>query len=174
MRADARRNRDRITAAALALVAERGPEVPMEEIARAAGLGVGTLYRHFPDRGALLEEISVAGLVDLRDAARALLDAGGPPWAAVEGFVAHCAGRPLALIKALAETVPAPPEREELQGEVDTLMLRMVGAAQAAGALRADLAPADAVAVLSAVVCRPGVRAGDALTTVLLDGLRAR
>jgi AcrR family transcriptional regulator len=50
LQADARRNRDQILAAAKERFAAQGPDVPMEEIARAAGVGVGTLYRRFPDR----------------------------------------------------------------------------------------------------------------------------
>ncbi|WP_041259654.1 helix-turn-helix domain-containing protein [Pseudofrankia inefficax] len=54
LRADARRNRDRIIATAKLAFADDGPDVPMEEIARLAGVGVGTLYRRFPDRDALV------------------------------------------------------------------------------------------------------------------------
>src|SRR5690606_40530256 len=54
LRADARRNRDRIIAAARTAFAEQGTDVPMEEIACAAGVGAGTLYRRFPDRDSLI------------------------------------------------------------------------------------------------------------------------
>lgn len=57
LRADARRNRDRIIAAARTVFTERGTEVPMEEIARAAGVGTGTLYRRFPDRDSLISAV---------------------------------------------------------------------------------------------------------------------
>src|SRR5260370_41542128 len=58
MRADARRNYERLLAAALAAFAERGADdVSLEEIARRAGVGIGTLYRHFPTRPALLEAV---------------------------------------------------------------------------------------------------------------------
>src|SRR5205085_5125615 len=59
MRADARRNREQIVAAAREIFAERGLEVPMEEIARRAEVGVGTLYRRFPDRVALIEAVAI-------------------------------------------------------------------------------------------------------------------
>ncbi|WP_249026927.1 TetR/AcrR family transcriptional regulator, partial [Amycolatopsis lexingtonensis] len=59
LRADARRNRDQILAAAKSIFATSGAEVPMEEIARAAGVGVGTLYRRFPDRDALIRAVAM-------------------------------------------------------------------------------------------------------------------
>src|SRR4051794_33378606 len=58
LRADARRNRDQIIAAAQLAFATRGPDVPMEEVARLAGVGVGTLYRRFPDREALIRGVA--------------------------------------------------------------------------------------------------------------------
>src|SRR5881227_3330880 len=74
LRADARRNRDQILAAARSIFAAQGPEVPMEEIARAAGVGVGTLYRRFPDRDALIRAVAVENfervLTDARAAAK--------------------------------------------------------------------------------------------------------
>ena len=57
MRADARRNRERILTAARALFASDAPEVQMDDIARRAGVGVGTVYRHFPDKEALMGEL---------------------------------------------------------------------------------------------------------------------
>src|ERR1700686_2314084 len=57
MRADARRNRARILAAARELFASEDPEVQMDDIARGAGVGVGTVYRHFPDKEALMGEL---------------------------------------------------------------------------------------------------------------------
>nr|WP_238440965.1 helix-turn-helix domain-containing protein [Frankia sp. AgW1.1] len=73
LRADARRNRDRIIATAKLAFADDGPDVPMEEIARLAGVGVGTLYRRFPDRDALVVAV-------VRDSlATALAPAPAPP-----------------------------------------------------------------------------------------------
>jgi AcrR family transcriptional regulator len=57
MRADAVRNRNRLTAAAAALFAERGVDVPLDEVARRAGVSIGTLYNHFANRGALLDAV---------------------------------------------------------------------------------------------------------------------
>ena len=74
LRADARRNRDQIVAAAKQWFAVQGPDVPMEEIARAAGVGVGTLYRRFPDREALIRAVVRESLTISVAEARAALE----------------------------------------------------------------------------------------------------
>jgi AcrR family transcriptional regulator len=174
MRADARRNRERIVGAALALFTERGPRVPMEDVASAAGVGVGTLYRHFPDRATLAEEIGVDALGDLVAFGRERLAEDGPRWEALRRVVEYCAGRPFALIKALAEDAgTGSPERLTLQREADAQLARIVEAAQQEGTLRQDITPREVVDLLSVVLCRPGARVDDPLTRVTLDGLRA-
>ncbi|MBO9521885.1 MAG: TetR/AcrR family transcriptional regulator [Nocardioidaceae bacterium] len=69
MRADARRNAERLLAAARELISERGPNVPLDEVAKLAGVGIGTLYRRFPDRDALLRAVVLDALAQTRDAA---------------------------------------------------------------------------------------------------------
>jgi AcrR family transcriptional regulator len=69
MRADARRNYEQLLAAAGDLVAERGPQVPLDEVARRAGVGIATLYRRFPDREALLRALVLDALRRTREAA---------------------------------------------------------------------------------------------------------
>lgn len=69
MRADARRNRERIVERAASLLARSGAAVQMEDIAREAGVGVGTLYRHFPDKLALVDALAAARLTEVTDAA---------------------------------------------------------------------------------------------------------
>lgn len=78
MRADARRNYDLLLAAAGAAFAEHGIEASLEEIARRAGVGIGTLYRHFPTREALAEAVYRARIEALRDEAERLLTAPSP------------------------------------------------------------------------------------------------
>jgi AcrR family transcriptional regulator len=172
MRADARRNRERLVTCALGLFAERGPGVGMEDVARAAGLGVGTLYRHFPDRRALVEEIAVRALRCLDAQIRALSAEDLSRWDVLTQVVAYCTVQPLALIKSLADDGPVPRERDTLQNEVDGLLRELVGQAQDEGCVRRDISPAEVVEILSTTVCRPGARADDALTRVMLDGLR--
>jgi AcrR family transcriptional regulator len=86
VRVDAQRNRDRILEAARALVAETGVDATMEDIARHAGVAVGTLYRHFPakeDLVAAVVEDSLAQMASLTEGALAAVHAGAPPGAAI-------------------------------------------------------------------------------------------
>ncbi|AHH97574.1 TetR/AcrR family transcriptional regulator [Kutzneria viridogrisea] len=170
MRADARRNRSAITSAALLLARERGEAVSMEDIARAAGVGVGTLYRHFPDRRALLEDIAVDTLRELLDATRAEVGR-TPAWAALLRIVDHCVALPLALTKSLITSEPERPELPELEVEINALITKIAAKAQREGDLRADVPPTEVVRVLNVAVCRCGARADDHLTRVVLDGL---
>ncbi|WP_216896887.1 TetR/AcrR family transcriptional regulator [Nocardia alni] len=171
MRADARRNRSAITSAALRLAGERGDDVSMEDIAREAGVGVGTLYRHFPDRRALLEDIAVDTLQELLDAIRAEVGR-APAWEALLRIVDHCVALPLSLTKSLITGEPQRPELPELEAEVNALIVEIAAAAQREGDLRRDIPPAEVVGLLNVAVCRCGARADDHLTRVLLDGLR--
>ncbi|GAA4628374.1 TetR/AcrR family transcriptional regulator [Actinoallomurus vinaceus] len=172
MRADARHNRALILDTALSLFAARGPAVSMEEIAQTAGLGVGTLYRHFPDRRTLLEQIAVDTLRRLLSAAQEFADRPVPRWEVLMLFVRHCAGLPLALAKSLSDGPSHPPEVAELISGVDGLIARIAEQAQREGSMRPDIPPREVVDVLSIAVCRPGARADDTLTTVILDGLK--
>ncbi len=174
MRADARRNREAISAAALDLFTERGVNTSMEDIARAAGLGVGTLYRHFPDRRALLEDIAVEGLRGYLEFAREAARRSEPRWRTLLGVVEYSVGLPLALIKSMSDAPSAGGERLSLQREVNAVLEELIAGAQAEGALRRDIPPAEVVGLLNVAVCRPGARADDHLTTVIIDGLRAR
>ena len=83
LRADAQRNRDRILAAAAEVFAERGADVRLEEIAAAAGVGAGTVYRRFPDRDALILAVGVSNLARAVDEARAAADEETSPWNAL-------------------------------------------------------------------------------------------
>ncbi|MBU3066944.1 TetR/AcrR family transcriptional regulator [Nocardia sp. NEAU-G5] len=172
MRADAQRNRSAITSAALRLAGERGEVVSMEEIAREAGVGVGTLYRHFPDRRALLEDIAVDSLRELVEATRAEVGR-TPAWDALLRIVDHCVTLPLSLTKSLITGEPERPELPELEAEVTALITEVAADAQRQGDLRADVPPTEVVRVLNAAVCRCGARSDDHLTRVILDGLRA-
>lgn len=74
MRADARRNYERIVTSAQEAFAEQGPEAPLEEIARRAGVGIGTLYRHFPSREVLIEAVYRSSIEQLSARAHSLLE----------------------------------------------------------------------------------------------------
>jgi AcrR family transcriptional regulator len=171
VRADARRNRQLIVTAALEVFAERCTEASMEDIARAAGLGVGTLYRHFPDRQALVESIALDTLGDLLGFSRAELARPGDAWSVLRRIIEHCQGLPLALVKTLSAGVSADPRIATLVAELDGLFADVASRAQREGSMRSDIPPAALVDVLNVAVCRPGARLDDHLTTVLLDGL---
>ncbi|MFJ2960156.1 TetR/AcrR family transcriptional regulator [Streptomyces sp. NPDC087270] len=170
MRADARRNRSAIIDAALRAAGERGDAVSMEDIAREAGVAVGTLYRHFPDRRALLEDIAVDALRELLEATRAELGR-APAWEALLRLVDRCVALPLSLTKSLITGEPRRPELPALETEINALIAEIAADAQRQGDLRADVPPAEVVRVLNVAVCRCGARSDDHLTRVLLDGL---
>lgn len=153
VRADARRNRERILVAARAVFAEHGIDAPMATVARRAGVGVATLYRHFPTRDALVRG---AFARQMETCARALTEAlaAPDPWQGFQHLVETlCAaqreerGFPAAFAAAFPQTTSHHARaREQAERDVTTLVRR----AQAAGALRADFHPSDLVMVLLA------------------------
>jgi AcrR family transcriptional regulator len=80
LRADARRNHEKLMAAAAAAFAESGLEAQVEDIARRAGVGVGTVYRHFPTKEALVEALAVQHFERLADIAEEALAEEGAAW----------------------------------------------------------------------------------------------
>src|SRR6266481_6578371 len=121
LRADARRNRDRILQSARAVFAESGAEAQIDDVARHAGVGVGTVYRHFPTKQALLAELVRQTFRLFTGWAREALEAGGEPFALIEGLLrriaetaAGDAGVPYALASSAAQAA-----RSEAQAEQD-------------------------------------------------------
>src|SRR5262249_49908971 len=149
--------------------AECGPAASMEEIARAAGVGVGTLYRHFPDRQALASGIAADALVELVEFARAAASGNAPAWEILRDITRHSARLPLALVKTLGRELPASEQHAELVAESDRLLHEIAERGQRDGSIRADIAPADVLRLFSLVACRPGATPGDAVTVVMLD-----
>lgn len=185
LRADARRNRDQIVAAAKHSFATQGPDVPMEEIARAAGVGVGTLYRRFPDRDALIRAVARDSFGNALAEARAAVAEEPTAWQALVRVLHQ--SQELRLTVRLATASPA---RTILQDDQETGSFRramievldgVVHAAQAEGTLRADVDTGD-VAVVFALLIRqmpiPYERAAELAPprcmALMLDGLRAQ
>jgi AcrR family transcriptional regulator len=180
-RADARRNRDRLLEAARQAFAAEGLSVSLDEIARRAGVGPGTLYRHFPTKEALFEAVVHERLRRLVDQARALGAAGDPATAlfTVLGSIVADAAEKADLIDALASagievrtTVAA--TAADLRSEIGRILSR----AQASGTVRADIGTAELMAALSGVLLalrHPASKDADPQRTlaILLDGLRA-
>jgi AcrR family transcriptional regulator len=184
-RSDARRNRERIVVAARAAFAEQGPDAQIDDIARRAEVGVGTVYRHFPTKDALLGELMRLKLTALRDRARRRLAGGDDPGEAFAGFLreqAEVIAKDASLQRMLwAETdetlVPLAPLIEEVSEAVGEL----IGRAQEAGAIRADLEVDD----VRTFLCGLGaIMAADARGVMrfdwrrqfdfTLDGMRAK
>ena len=161
LRADAQRNYDAVLVAAAACFAERGVDVSMDEIARRAGVGHGTVFRRFPTKDALLEAVvceRVRGLAVAADEACEAPDA----WGGFEEFVREAAsvyGRDRALIEGLGRCF----EAEDVDAFVASVR-RLVARAQDAGALRRDVTPEDVLELVPAASRHP---------EVVLDGLRA-
>ncbi|WP_066359878.1 TetR/AcrR family transcriptional regulator [Herbidospora mongoliensis] len=168
MRADARRNRDKILEAAREVVAERGTDVPMELIARRAGVGVGTLYRRFADRSVLLAALAEQYVYELMDALDHAVAAEPDAWTAVRAFVAHSVEKSRGAIAAALAGTSAPEARQALVDRIDELVRQ----AQADGAMRPDVGTDDLMEVLNVFACHPGVVPARFLP-LILDGLRS-
>jgi AcrR family transcriptional regulator len=176
LRADARRNRERVLEAADALFAEVGLKAGVEEIALRAGVGVGTVCRNFPTKEVLIAElVNARGEALLAEAHRALAEP--DPGAAFERFVT-VAATSSARYRALAEEIASGevPVREGLRCEVHDALEQLVCRAQQAGALRPDVTAGDIKLLLSGLA-QATVAAGDEASLdrfvrVVLDGLR--
>lgn len=186
MRADARLNRERIVAAARELIAEHGPDTATEEVARRAQVGVGTVYRHFPDRAALVRALALDSFQRVVDLARTTEDEEPTAWAALSRFVLDAADE-LRLATWLSiwfastwADLRADPENRRLRHLLMTILDRVVRRAQHEGALREDVDVND-VALLLAALLRPipGIPPAETQRSVrrylvlALDGLRA-
>jgi AcrR family transcriptional regulator len=153
-RADARRNREKLLAAARSAFAAADDTVALEAIARRAGVGVGTLYRHFPTREALVEAVYAAELDDVTTSAPALL-AEFPPDTALRAWMDRYAAF-VATKRGMVDTLRAgwasgsiatPTTRERITAAIATILAD--GAR--AGSLRADVEPEDVTTMLLGV-----------------------
>lgn len=150
LRADAARNRERILAAAEAVFVERGADASLDDVAKRAGVGIGTLYRRFPSREALLAALSDARLLAMAETSRAR-DATHAPLEAIRAFVValvHHASHYRGLATSLGAVLHSGTPGCHASGtEGQRLLLR----AQAAGAVRDDVTFDDIVCVVTAV-----------------------
>ncbi|MEW2550445.1 TetR/AcrR family transcriptional regulator [Streptomyces zhihengii] len=180
-RADARRNYERLLTEARAVFAARGTDASLEEIARRSGVGIGTLYRHFPSRHAMMSAVFQEALAELLERSRELAEA-ERPCAALVGWlravVAHAGeyrGLATALMSGTADDSSAMascsiPLREAGEG-----LLRR---AQESGAVRSDVSIGDLMQLTNAIALAaeqtPGDRElPDRLLALTLRGLRA-
>ena len=176
LRADARRNRAKVLEAARACMAREGLDAQMEEIARAAGVGVGTLYRHFPNKDELVEALAGERFERLAELAREAL-ADPDPWGSFEGFI-RASAKIQTEDRALSEVLISRPEMMQGAAEsVDILGLveKLMARAQDAGVIRPDAVATDVPMLMCALAGthdHPKMDP-DRYVAIALDGLRA-
>jgi AcrR family transcriptional regulator len=175
-RADARRNYDKVLAAAREAFAERGDSTSLEEIARRAEVGIGTVYRNFPNRQALLEAVYVDEVESLcRSAAE--LD-GLPPWDAFAAWTRRLVGY-LATKQALAHELLEYLDRDAPLFKTCRASLMSSGQpllerAQETQAVRADISLWDVIQMVGGIAKIPGAEPEQIahILAIALDGVR--
>lgn len=151
LRADASRNRARIVDAARVAFVEFGPDVPLDEIARRAGVGNATLYRHFRDRQDLIQQVTLESMDRIAVEAETALAEEGDAFQALRRFVHRAADERIgSLCPLLSEGFDkSAPEvvatRDRLDGAIENIM----GEARKSGRLRPDVAVGDLMVALS-------------------------
>ncbi|MFF5708567.1 TetR/AcrR family transcriptional regulator [Streptomyces sp. 62] len=180
MRADARRNHERLLVEARAAFGEQGADAPLEEVARRAGVGIGTLYRHFPTRADLLNAVFQEALAELLDRSRELAEADAPCRALVEwlrALIAHAGeyrGLAHALMSASYDRSSALARcSDPLRAAGEQLLER----ARKAGQVRADVSIGDLMQLTNAIAlaaeqCPEDVFLADRLLALTLRGLK--
>jgi AcrR family transcriptional regulator len=180
LRADARRNRTKVLDAARALFAERGLETPVDEIARAAGVGVGTIYRHFPAKEDLFEALVEDRFIGLAEAARGALD-DPDPWRGFTSFMRHAA-QVMVEDRGVSEAMDRMPEMcdrvAESKSELQRVSAELVERAKATGELRPDFVQSDIPNLICGLGRATRAREGaldnwERYVDIMLAGLRA-
>jgi AcrR family transcriptional regulator len=183
LRADAERNRDQILAAAQTLFLDRGVDVPLEEIAAAAGVGIGTLYRRFPDRDALILATSEVGLTRLADLAEAAWTEEPDAWSALARFLRSCivdvrlGALPPTLEPKMHAEMRAAPELVGPRQKIIDLVTLMITTAREEGRLRPDVGLAEIALIMTLQVYGAPAAADPTegrrrVVEIVLDGLR--
>jgi len=179
LRADARRNQEKLIEAARQVFAKCGADASMEAIAKQAGVGVGTLYRHFPKRVDIVEALyrsDVDVLVCAADEALAQSDA----WAALAGwleaFVRYATNKRI-LLNELHEAFAKDPQlRLASRERIVAALSGVLGRAQEAGSARDDVDAEDVMQLIGSMCLSSTLKEAQAgrLLGMVLDGLRRR
>ena len=177
LRADAARNRDKLLSAAVELFAEQGPEVSLEAVAKRAGVGIGTLYRHFPTRDALLEAAYRNEVTHLSEAADDLLarhpaDEALALW--MDRFVDYASTK-----RGIGPALKAMVSSSELFADARRMNLaaveRLLAAGAEAGTIRSDVSAEDVLHAMGAIWALGGDGWDEharRLLRLIMDGLR--
>jgi AcrR family transcriptional regulator len=177
MRADARRNYERLVEAAREVFAREGGGASMEAIARQAGVGVGTLYRHFPKRMDVVEAVyrtDVDTLVAIAEEVVSDLE----PWPAVvaflEAFVRYAQGKRTFLNELREAFEKSPGLRLDMMERVQQAMQLVIGRAQEAGVVRTDVSGPDLMQLVGPMCTNASLSEDQSrrLLSMILDGLR--
>ena len=180
LRKDAQRNRDLLLTVASRLFAEHGVEYPLEDVAREAAVGIGTLYRHFPTRSALIEAVyrrEVAALCESVDDLLASMSADEALEAWMYNFVSYVATK-RGLSAALKDMMAAEPDLfTQTRAAIRDAASKVLAAAVQAGAIRQVVEADDLIRAMGAI-CMVTDDAGysdraGTLVSLLLDGMRA-
>jgi AcrR family transcriptional regulator len=179
LRADARRNREAVVKAARAVFARDGKAAQMDDVARRAKVGVGTVYRHFPTKEALLAAIADDRFDDIASLATAALEI-EDAWEAFTSFMSRCAALNAA-DRALSQMLIERPEAMRAAASANTQLQSAVGEliarAQAAGTLRSDFETQDVGLVMCAISSVAtkgwGGPGWERMLALVFDGLRA-
>jgi AcrR family transcriptional regulator len=181
LRSDAQRNRDRLLEVAVQAFSREGPDVTLDSIAKAAGVGIGTLYRHFPTREALVEAAYRNELARLCDGVDELVrdqpaDVALRQW--MDRFVEYMTTK-RGMAEALRLVIASGGDPfAQSRGRLTDAVSALLSAGSAAGLIRDDVSAVDVLASLSGVTLAagdPGQRdQAGRLLDLLMDGLRAR
>jgi len=182
MRADARRNRERLLAAARDVFVDQGPDAPLDAISAAAQVGIGTLYRRFPDRRALVRAVALDALGLAAEEARLALTEEPDAFQALARYLHRALDlRISAVMPALLDHIPSDDEEiASIRTHSWGLFQQLVDRAHAAGTLRRDATFAD-IGFLLVRLARPlpgpiprdlDNRLAHRHLELLLDGLR--
>jgi AcrR family transcriptional regulator len=182
LRADASRNRERIVAAAREAFVEYGAEVTLDQIARRAGVGNATVYRHFADRSELIRQVTLEVMNRIVELAESALAEAPDPFEALQRFVHGAAGERIAALCPMlsdgCESIAA--ELAEKRARLERALADIMDRAQSSGLVRPDVTAGDVLIALPQLTrplpgtaCLNLDRFVDRHLQLFLDGLRA-
>jgi len=161
LRSDAAANRDRLLAAAAVAVRRDGERVPMATIAAGAGLGIGTLYRHYPTRAALLAALALRSYRLVLDHARAAADSGeAAPAALAHFFDQTIAARDDLILPLHGGPVSLDRKTVALRTEISDLLEQVLARGRGDGTIRRDVTAVDII-ITGAMLAQPLPHAAD-------------